>query len=237
MKFLRVDGLDQLNKALCFDSHDCRAVGGLEIYSTKNTSIDTKHFKGLIQSINTRYEADLRTTQSMSPPTSPEESSSTAAALLSSPFGPLNEKSACRTLSFLLGTLNASHPDYDFFSVIRPWDFKRLPISKVMSEFETTIFNLGHRQINGLWKKIDAEMELRGCKVYQYAPEDDPFVDDGALWSQHYLLYNKNKKRVCYLYLRGFGSHDGDYWSDDRSDNVWGDLDYDDDDLAYGMEL
>ena len=49
-------------------------------------------------------------------------------------------------------------------------------------------------------------MSLKECSIYRYAPEDyDLFDDDdeGAVWSMNYFFFNKVRKRVCYLYLRG----------------------------------
>merc|ERR1711939_746957 len=57
-----------------------------------------------------------------------------------------------------------------------------------------------------MWRLIDQQMSLRDCSIYRYAPEDyDPFEDDeeGSLWSMNYFFFNKQRKRVCYLYLRG----------------------------------
>lgn len=56
-----------------------------------------------------------------------------------------------------------------------------------------------------MWKLIDKEMGLRHCEKYSYNPEEDPFDgEEGAIWSMHYFFFNKEKRRVCYLYLRGF---------------------------------
>lgn len=56
-----------------------------------------------------------------------------------------------------------------------------------------------------MWKLIDKEMGLRHCEKYTYVPDDDPFDgDEGAIWSMHYFFFNKERKRVCYIYLRGF---------------------------------
>lgn len=56
-----------------------------------------------------------------------------------------------------------------------------------------------------MWKLLDAEMSLRACEKYSYVPADDPFEgEEGALWSMHYFFFNKERKRVAYLYLRGF---------------------------------
>lgn len=47
-------------------------------------------------------------------------------------------------------------------------------------------------------------MSLKDCYIYQYVPEDgDIWNEDGLIWSSNYFFYNKLKKRVCYLYLRG----------------------------------
>ena len=58
-----------------------------------------------------------------------------------------------------------------------------------------------------MWKFIDAEMNLRSCSVYRYNPEEDPFDDeDLAIWSLAYFFFNKTRKRVCYMYLRGMSA-------------------------------
>ena len=55
-----------------------------------------------------------------------------------------------------------------------------------------------------MWQLIDKEMSLRECTVYCYAPEEDPYDGgEGAIWSFNYFFFNKVKKRVCYIYLRG----------------------------------
>ena len=54
-----------------------------------------------------------------------------------------------------------------------------------------------------MWQLIDKEMGLKECEVYCYDPANDPFVgEDTPLWSMHYFFFNKEKKRVCYFYLR-----------------------------------
>lgn len=54
-----------------------------------------------------------------------------------------------------------------------------------------------------MWRIVDSEMDLENCAIYSYRPQENPFDDeDTALWSLHYFFFNKQKKRVCYLYLR-----------------------------------
>ena len=55
-----------------------------------------------------------------------------------------------------------------------------------------------------MWRSIDKEMGLNECKVYCYSPEEDPYDgEEGAIWSLNYFFFNKTRKRVCYIYLRG----------------------------------
>jgi AP-1 complex subunit sigma 1/2 len=55
-----------------------------------------------------------------------------------------------------------------------------------------------------MWALIDKEMDLKDCSIYCYAPEEDPYDgEEGAIWSFDYFFFNKARKRVCYLYLRG----------------------------------
>ena len=55
-----------------------------------------------------------------------------------------------------------------------------------------------------MWRIIDYEMSLRECSIYCYSPEEDPYDgEEGAIWSFNYFFFNKARKRVCYIYLRG----------------------------------
>ena len=150
-----------------------------------------------------------------------------------SPFGPLSQISSRRTFAYLIATLNASHTDYDFSHLLRPSDFKKeRSLRSLVHNVDSTLYNLRPRRsslaasqqylapptssspvANGIgnevwgprmWGLIDKEMNLRQCERYSYMPQDDPFDgEEGAIWSLHYFFFNKERKRVCYLYLRG----------------------------------
>lgn len=140
--------------------------------------------------------------------------------------------SSRRTYAYLIATLNASHPDYDFSHLLRPTDFKREKyLRTVMNTLDTTMYNLRPRPVSstflsvpgstpasigssssqgywspGIWRLIDQQMSLKECSIYRYAPEENDLFEDedeGAIWSLHYFFFNKARKRVCYLYLRG----------------------------------
>jgi hypothetical protein len=234
-----------------------------------------------LNTLSSRYEADLRLSQSLSPPAAATNSKATAPTsglqskavyqTLHSPFGPLDQNSARRTFAYLIATLNASHPDYDFSSVLRPTDFRReRNLRTVINTFNTTLFNLGSnvsKSLPRMWDTIDSEMDLTQCNIYSYSPDDvsdDPYGEEGLIWSNVYFFFNKQKKRVCYLYLRGIsalshspvetslwrlkgvvnrdyiagewdsGEDESDQWADNRS--IWGDDGYDED-MVEGMDV
>lgn len=63
---------------------------------------------------------------------------------LVSPFGPLDQAASRKTLFYLLATLNAAFPDYDF-SEVRPEQFsKQISTQLVINSVNTTLFNLGN---------------------------------------------------------------------------------------------
>lgn len=217
-----------MTSALNFDTTDCHVVGGCDLYTTKAASADKKLYKNIEHSLESQYESLLRLSASLSPP----NASSAALSLnlsRSSPFGPLSEHSSRRTFAYLIATLNASHPDYDFSHVLRPTDFHReRSLKKVMNTLDSTLYNLRPRLASDatpptptsgsasrqpttthtwgprMWKIIDEQMSLKECSVYCYSPEEDPYDgEDGAIWSLNYFFFNKARKRVCYIYLRG----------------------------------
>jgi len=111
-----------------------------------------------------------------------------------------------------------------------------------------------------MWTLIDKEMTLKECSVYCYAPEEDPYDgEEGAIWSLNYFFFNKARKRVAYIYIRGIPimSHSPQightkrsatsltkdlgankrarYWLGDRAENVTNARDADDEDLDPGL--
>ncbi|KAI5777209.1 Maf1 regulator-domain-containing protein [Geopyxis carbonaria] len=264
MKFLPLRELDPINRALSFDTPDCRIVGGCEIYTTKAAGGDKKLYKNISNTLTSRYEADRRLSESLSPPDHGTMQSKAVYQTLHSPFGPLDQTSARKTFAYMIATLNASHPDYDFSSVLRPSDFRReKSLRNVINSFKTTMFNLGvnvNRSLPRMWDTIDSEMDLTHCNVYSYSPDDmsdDPYGEEGLIWSTIYFFFNKHKKRVCYLYLRAISalshspvdsgtffihtpgglnweeSDESEGWSESKS--IWGDGI--DEDMAESMDV
>ncbi|KIX97543.1 uncharacterized protein Z520_06995 [Fonsecaea multimorphosa CBS 102226] len=224
MKFMPNRDLDTVTSALNFTTPDLHVVGGCDLYTTKAAGGDKKLYKNIENGLEAQYKSNLQFSQSLSPPQAHVAASSLNLSR-SSPFGNLGMISSRRTYAYLIATLNASHPHYDFSHVLRPTDFKReKSLRHVMNTLDTTMYNLRSRPVSAyprdsaplasaqsqwgpaMWRLIDQHMSLRECSVYRYAPEEfDPFEDDdeGSIWSMNYFFFNKARKRVCYLYLRG----------------------------------
>ncbi|KXX77331.1 Repressor of RNA polymerase III transcription maf1 [Madurella mycetomatis] len=207
MKYLALPSFDVVTSALNFDTPDCHVTGSCDLYTTKAAGSDKKLYKNIQQSLESQHAALLKFGASLSPP----QRSSMAASLnlsRSSPFGSLDEVSNRRTFAYLIATLNASHPDYDFSHVLRPADFKRERVLRqVMAHIDSTLSSVrpnANFLDTAMWSMIDKEMSLKDCTVFSYQPADDPFdEEEGAIWALHYFFFNKALKRVCYLYVRG----------------------------------
>ncbi|KAK4869965.1 hypothetical protein LT330_005689 [Penicillium expansum] len=227
MEFLPLPEFEDVTSSLNFDTTDCHIVGGCDIYTTKAARSDRKLYNHIEQSLEAQYESVLRFSASLSPPNA-HDAAETLNLSRSSPFGPLSDHSSRRTFAYLIATLNASHPDYDFSHVLRPTDFRReRNLKRVMNTVDSTLLNLRPRENTNLspaspatlsgsytagsssawgprvWKTIDEHMSLKECSIYSYSPEEDPSdADDGAIWSLHYFFFNPIRKRVCYIFLR-----------------------------------
>lgn len=230
MKFMPNRDLDVVSSALNFTTPDLNVIGGCDLYTTKAAGGDKKLYKNIENGLEAKYKSDLQFSQSLSTPQATLMAPSLNLSR-SSPFGNLGMISSRRTYAYLIATLNASHPDYDFSHMLRPADFKReKSLRAVMNSLDTTLYNLRPRATNtflnvpgatpgsacpppsqtywgpGIWRLIDQQMSLKECSIYRYAPDDfDPFEDEdeGSIWSLNYFFFNRARKRVCYLYLRG----------------------------------
>lgn len=226
MKFIPLRDFDDVTSALNFQTPDCQVIGGCDLYTTKAAGTDKKLYKNIENSLESQYESLLRLSASVSPP---ESGLSPMNLSRSSPFGSLSQVSSRRTFAYLIATLNASHPDYDFSHNLRPTDFRReRSLKTVINTIDATLSNL--RPSTGttlhvpsqtsyttasspapntawgpqMWSMIDEEMTLKECTVYCWAPPDEPFDgEEGSIWSLNYFFFNKERKRVTYFYVRG----------------------------------
>jgi len=217
MKFLDIASLSHLSSKLSeIDAGDSIVHGHLEAYSCKRAGSDTKLYK----SLDKQYVEELSRSPSNSGGGSCGITTTTTnnnnninnnnySDLVSvSPFGPLTQSSSRMTLIFLIATLNASFPDYDF-SHLRGEHFTKEPsIDLVINSIDTILSSVipeYHSCLRReLWEALEVETQLRECDIYSYIPDpdSDPFFEDGYIWSFNYFFYNRKLRRVLFFTCR-----------------------------------
>ena len=208
--------------ALNFNTPDANVTGGCDLYTTKAAGTDKKLYKNIDKDLNSQHDALKKLGASLSPPERKAMLATSPTMQMfshSSAFGPLSEMASRRIFAYLIATLNASHPHYDFSNVLRPGDFKReRNLRRVMVNLDSILQNVrptearsldsaGGQDVDawgaGCWSQIDKEMRLNECTVFSYNPEADPFAEEeSAIWAAHYFFFNRALKRVAYLYVR-----------------------------------
>ncbi|KAF2710022.1 repressor of RNA polymerase III transcription MAF1 [Pleomassaria siparia CBS 279.74] len=220
MKYLDLCALHEVNLALNFDTQDSAVIGGCDLWTTKAAGSDKKLYKRIERTLEERHQDLLAAVADLSAQ-SAEQFADQLNIARSTPFGTFSEASNRHTFAYLIATLNATHIDYDFANTLNPDEFRKESQKSFMQKIDNTMYYLRpHVYSAGLpagaltplgspiwsprsWYLIDTEMEMAECEYYAWEPSDDPFADDGAIWSHHFFLYNKERKRVCYFYLRG----------------------------------
>ncbi|KOS21673.1 Repressor of RNA polymerase III transcription maf1 [Escovopsis weberi] len=224
LQYLPVQDFEAVTSALNFNTPDCNITGGCDLYITKSTGSDKKLYKNIEKDLGSQQAALIKLGASLSPLDRQHMMATSQSAQLfshSSAFGPLSQLSSRRTFAYLIATLNASHPHYDFSHVLRPGDFKReRSLKRVMANLDSILQNVrpgfeGSSYSSSLgadmssqwgphcWSLINKEMRLNECTIFSYHPEIDPFEEDeSAIWAVHYFFFNRPLKRVAYLYVR-----------------------------------
>jgi hypothetical protein len=223
MKYLDICGIHEVNAALNFETQDTAVFGGCDLYTTKAAGSDKKLYKRIEKTLEDRHK-DLLATIAGMPAEHAEKFKDQFNINRETPFGSFNESANRHTFAYLIATLNATHFDYDFANTLNPDEFQReskqifmATIDQRMRDLRPQIYSQGlpPGAITPLgtpiwssqsWQLLDSEMDVPNCECYIWMPSDDPFADDGAIWTHHYFLYNKEKKRVCYFYLRGISA-------------------------------
>lgn len=138
-----------MTNALNFDTPDCHVTGSCDLYTTKAAGSDKKLYKNIDKSLESQQASLQRLGASLSPPER-SRMAETMNISQSSPFGNLAEMSSRRTYAYLIATLNASHPDYEFSHTLRPSDFKReKDLKSAISIIDSTLTNVRAPTLNG----------------------------------------------------------------------------------------
>lgn len=149
----------------------------------------------------------------------------------SSNGAPLCDVISRKTLFYLISTLNAAFPDYDFTDT-RSSEFSKEPnlqyvMENVDSLMSVTATEHYGKVRNSLWSTLTEEIVLPECDIYSYNPDylSDPFGEDGNLWSFNYFFYNRKLKRIVFFTCRALSPFSQTYF--ESGENC---PDYDDDD-------
>jgi len=214
MKFLDLPALSMLQISLNRDLGDSLLAGRIEAYSCKRAGSDKK----LARSLELQYREELGT------------------EISTSPFGPLTESASRKTLLHLVSTLNASYVDYDF-STTSPEQFRKessgsVAINSVDSTLSAAIGPDYASIRDKIWSTLDTEIQIQRCDVYSYLPDqvDDPFTEQGTIWSINFFFYNRTLKRILYFACRAVSKTasqgtDPSEELPDEDDSEWGDYD------------
>lgn len=189
------------------------------MWTTKAAGGDKKLLKRIETALAKRWD-DLQYTYSKLPQHMRAQFYTAMNMARDSPFGSFHNVINRHTYAYAIATLNASHVDYDFANSLKPDEFIRLTQEEFMRNVDETMHHLrpqfyGTGLVVGTttpqgtpiwsprsWKLIDEEMDMEQCEFYAWEPTEDPYSDDGFIWSQHFFAYNRKQKRMCYFYLR-----------------------------------
>ncbi|CAD6186304.1 unnamed protein product [Caenorhabditis auriculariae] len=217
MKYLENSVLEVLSSALSNSAFDCILDFKLESYSCKMVQSDKKEWKTFDTSVSWSER------QPLSPPDE-------FLSLNASPIGHaarlrhMSERSCSesdndgednslvdsisrRTLFDLVRVLNSAYPDYDFrnvksdcFSLVS--SFEQV-VSLVNGKLATTVFNYC-TQRDELWNAVEEGITPNECRIFSFKSPyvDDPFSEDGCIWSLNFFFYNKTLKRLLFLSCR-----------------------------------
>ncbi|RKO98665.1 hypothetical protein CXG81DRAFT_4432, partial [Caulochytrium protostelioides] len=198
MKYLAVESFEDLNNVLSvIDTADARIFGRLEAYTFKSTGEDKK----LRNHIENKYD------QAKQPPPAPPPA-----------FRNLESPHTRKTFFYLLATLNAAYPDYDF-SDIQPDYFDRVPsLSVAVNTVGATLLNLlgdskGTQELGErIWDAIDEVTDLANCQIYSFHPDpeiepDAGFDEEGNVSRNlaapfYFFFVNTKMKRLSFFTAR-----------------------------------
>ncbi|TLD27798.1 mitogen-activated protein kinase MAF1 [Venturia nashicola] len=226
MKYMPLRNFDIVDAALNFENDGVIMEGGCDLFTCKPTKDDKKLELKLENELDEEYQRSLRLAVAFAQSESVRKSSRNSRhshpippnLARASPFGPLSVRANRRKFGYMLSTLNACHPDHDFFKAPKPYEFfKERTLDDVVNAFDDKIlgahgmqFQSGIQTPGGsflwgikMWRIIDSEMDIENCDIYSWNPKENPLDDfEPSFWSLHYFFHNKNKKRVTYLHAR-----------------------------------
>lgn len=197
MKFLEISELDAVQQLLNFETEDCRVYGKCELYTTKAVGEDRKLYKSIDKHLEQKCLEDANLSKSCSPP-----SVAMINPHMSSPFGSLELPSSRKRFAFLVATLNASYPDYDF-STLKPQNFIHEPnLISVLTKIANVVNPCSRDRFrcSQIWDRLDPFIRWSECSIYSLDTDNEAMEwSAGTIWSLSYFFFNPNLKRVLYF--------------------------------------
>ena len=232
-QYLPLRELEDVATALNFDTADCHVIGGCDLYTTKAAGSDKKLYKNIEHSLESQYESLLRFSASLSPPQASNVAASLNLSRSSpfGPLSQVSSRRTFAYFIATLNASHPDY-DFSHLLRPTDFRRER-SLKNAMNTLDTTLYNLrpkptsilqdgpphwsssitpaapsalaGNQQWSPkMWRAIDKEMSLKECSIYCYSPEEDPYdAEEGTIWSFNYFFFNKSRKRVCYIYVRG----------------------------------
>lgn len=191
MKYLNLENFEELNSCLSvMNSRDFLIHARIEAYSCKPTDSDKK----LKNFIDHKYPQVIELSSSVESMSNREDISR-------------------KTLVYLLSTLNAAFPDYDF-SEVKPTAFSKTGLYQIKNILQPLAQTL---ELDLLLESIDSVVDLKECNFYTFHPdkgmfcnvnclESEPDAEEGNLWSLYVFLFNKKMKRMVFFTARAVSS-------------------------------
>lgn len=228
MKLLESSRFEAINSALFVETGESKIVGRIESYSCKMIGSEKQFYK----KFNSDSGRSPQTLEALSPPqngyggygVSPGRGMQIYSRSWSSGRSSDEEETTLcdtisrKTLFYLISTLNAAFPDYDF-SDAQASEFSKEPSLQYVSNnvdslLSVTATDQYAKVHDKLWTVMNEEINLPDCDIYSYNPDlsSDPFGEDGSLWSFNYFFYNRKLKRVVLFTCRALSPFSQGYY-------------------------
>ncbi|KAJ3337773.1 hypothetical protein HDU93_000501 [Gonapodya sp. JEL0774] len=190
MKYLDDEVIERMNAAISsVDAGDHRIYGRIESYSCECSQLQSSLGGEDERLLNFAPPVRLHCLANVTVRFAPAFAAGSAGTIepKAEPMTDVDRDPVQRkTFFYLVATLNAAYPDYDF-SDVPPSTFLRLPSAartrnSLLSSFPRTVH--GVSLLDALFRVLDDEIDLEGCEGFRYEPEGtegDPYGELSVL--------------------------------------------------------